>query len=74
MSDDSEKQIDAGRHSEIEDSAPEKSQFGIIALEFSDENALLEKTLRRKFDFRILPIVTGIFLLAFIDRYNPWGF
>jgi hypothetical protein len=63
--------IDGGMQSEIEDASPEKSQLGAIVLEYSDENALIEKKLRRKFDLRILPIVTGIFLLAFIDRYDP---
>ena len=32
-------------------------------------DAEIERRLRRKFDFRILPIVTLIFLFAFIDRY-----
>ncbi|EEP76377.1 predicted protein [Uncinocarpus reesii 1704] len=35
-----------------------------------EDHAALEARLRKKFDFRILPIVTGIFLLAFIDRAN----
>ncbi|KAI1932588.1 hypothetical protein LOZ58_003758 [Ophidiomyces ophidiicola] len=35
-----------------------------------ENTSALEAKLRRKFDFRILPIVTGIFLLAFIDRAN----
>ncbi|EER23741.1 hypothetical protein D8B26_001878 [Coccidioides posadasii str. Silveira] len=36
---------------------------------YGDDPAL-EAKLRRKFDLMILPIVTGIFLLAFIDRAN----
>lgn len=47
----------------------EKPELGTIVLEFSEENEKLEERIRRKFDFSIVPIVTGIFLLAFIDRY-----
>jgi hypothetical protein len=65
----SEKDVDSHARSEIEVISPEKAAEEGVVLEFSAENALLEKNIRRKFDMRILPIVTGIFLLAYIDRY-----
>ena len=30
----------------------------------------IEARIRRKYDLRIMPIVTLIYLMAFIDRYN----
>lgn len=60
------KPSDSSDHVDGEDS---KAEMGPVVLEFSEENKELEKKIRRKFDFTIVPIVTGIFLLAFIDRY-----
>lgn len=37
-------------------------------IEIAEDKSALEARLRRKFDLRILPILTAIFLLAFIDR------
>lgn len=60
------KPSDSSDHVKGEDS---KAELGTVVLEFSEENKELEKKIRRKFDFTIVLIVTGIFLLAFIDRY-----
>ena len=60
------KPSDSGEYVEGEVS---KAELGTVVLEFSEENKELERKIRRKFDLTIVPIVTGIFLLAFIDRY-----
>lgn len=69
MAANNEKQVDSCVQLEDMATSATTEKDGAIILEFSVENALLEKKIRRKFDLRILPIVTGIFLLAFIDRY-----
>jgi hypothetical protein len=52
-------------HIEGDEAHPVKDPDGV---QFRDE--AIEKRLRRKFDFRVLPLGTIIYLFAYIDRTN----